>query len=151
MTRGMECTWPDLKMESRVEVIGVACVAPFRLPELLVAQIESGEVTCPVEAGELRLPPGHFSTSINWDTGFDIPDFNPNPAHPFALILRGWKPEIANEEQLNISNKSRFCPGTPLTIRSGSLDRRMSVAIELGSLGVENRADDTIEHRYVPD
>jgi hypothetical protein len=127
----------------------MTCYAPFRLPELLVTRIESGEDTCPIEPGESPLPPGHTATGINWDTGFALPNFDPNPVHPFAFNLHGWAPTITSEEQPHSTHETAFCRGTPLTVRKGSLDRRMSVSVALGPLGTENGGERP-EEEFVP-
>jgi hypothetical protein len=145
---GVACHWPDPENDPHRK--SLVCYAPFRLPELLETRIESGEDTCPVEPGESPLPAGHTSTGINWDTGFELPEFDPNPVHSFVLSRHGWAPAISSEEQPNSTHEIAFCPGTPLTVRIGSLDRRISVSVTLGSLGNENGGERP-EEEDVPD
>jgi hypothetical protein len=114
---------------------GIMCAVPFSLPELMVTRIESGEVTCPSQAGQPPLPVGHHRTSVDWGSGMGAPDFDPNPVHSLYWEMSGWTPAIPDDESPQTSREAFFCPGTPITVRSGTHDKNMTVTVDLGSLG----------------
>jgi len=112
------------------------CVAPLRRPAVMVTSVESGDETCPTPEGQQPLPARHRATYIEW--GSDLPaDFDPNPVHLFRPVGGIWEPRVPFAGSPDSSRVADLCRGTPFTLRTGSLDRRMRVILDLGPLGQE--------------
>ncbi len=114
------------------------CVAPLRLPEVLIVQMESGDSTCPPDRRSQLLPPGHRAVGVDFGTSLPA-EFDPNPVRSLNLTLNGWFPPIPIAPGSRQNLPARFCSGTPLTARTGTSMGKMQATFELGAIGSEVR------------
>ena len=133
------CRWGEERpgTDSNKELI---CTSPFRMPQLLIVRIESGQVTCPSEPGEPVLPAGHNATDIRRDKALGPADFEPNPVRRFKADFGVWSPTIPSATYPGADRNSSFCRGTPIVVRTGSLAGRMRITADLGTLAIESRS-----------
>jgi hypothetical protein len=118
---------------------GLICASPFRMPQLLILRIESGQVTCPPEPGEPVLPAGHKATDIRRDKALGPAELKPNPVRRFEADFGIWFPTIPSAAYPGADRDSSFCRGTPIVVRTGSLAGRMRITADLGALAIESR------------
>jgi hypothetical protein len=130
------CRWFDTKA-SNLAANGYNCVAPFRLPGVFVAEIDSGELSCPDEQGEPPVPAGHFASSSQYGTDQVPADFDPNPVHQFSFNFGKWRPAVKSVLDPKNDLDASLCRGTPTFVRIASYVGRMQSSFDLGSLGVE--------------
>ena len=133
------CRWGGERpgTDSNKELI---CTSPFRMPQLLIVRIESGQVTCPSEPGEPVLPAGHNATDIRRDKALGPADFEPNPVRRFEAGFGIWSPTIPSAAYPGADRNGSFCRGTPIVVRTGSLAGRMRITADLGTLAIESRS-----------
>jgi len=133
------CRWGEERpgTDSNTELI---CTSPFRMPQLLIVLIESGQVTCPSEPGEPVIPAGHNATDIRRDKALGPADLEPNPVRKFEADFGIWFPAIPSVAHPGADRSSSFCRGTPIVVRTGSLAGRMGITADLGSLAIESRS-----------
>jgi hypothetical protein len=113
------------------------CVAPLKLPEIVEIRVESGASTCPQnDSGEPPLPGGHFATQVEHGTSLPA-DFDPEVIHKFDFSFGAWEPLIPTKADPKSYRLARLCKGTPLTVRTGTLEARMRTTFDLGSIGTE--------------
>lgn len=109
------------------------CKAAFRTPDVTVTRLESSSSTC----GE-ALPPGHSAINTQFDQSPFPADFNIDPVKKivsdYGIV---WDPPIPNPQNPKQLESASLCQGMPVTVRSGSLERRMRISSAIGSLGQE--------------
>lgn len=130
------CRWPDANEETYSRS-PFECVAPLRLPGVWTSRIESADVTCPQEEGELPLPAGHHASVTNYGTDEIPADFDPNPVRSFDLNMGNWVPAIPSARDSKEARSAVICRGTPITIRTGSLVGTKRAIFDLGNMGNE--------------
>jgi hypothetical protein len=135
----IKCRWPAGMRELYFRNVS-ECAAPLRLPGLLVARIDSADVTCPPELGEHPLPAGLSATYARFgDDGFLV-DFDPNPVRDPNLNFSDWVPPLPSTRNPKDNRHVSFCRGTPLTIRTGHSTGQYQSWFDLGPLGEAHHA-----------
>jgi hypothetical protein len=140
------CSWRRRWFEENA-LRELDCVAPLRLPDVTVARVQSGEATCPAETGEPPLPAGHYATGLEIESERTPADFDPSPIHQVGFQFGEWKPAIPSILNRNQNRSGGLCPGTPVTIRTGTFTGRMRITFDLGGLGTEtliNQEDESV-------
>jgi hypothetical protein len=113
------------------------CVAPLRMPEVMLIGMESSDSTCATARGEPPLPSGHYASTIQYNSNGLPADFDPSPVRSFNISLSVWEPPIQSAHDPKNSVSASFCRGTPLTVRTGNLIGKMRSSFDLGSVGSE--------------
>jgi hypothetical protein len=114
---------------------GLNCVASLRLPDLILTRVESGENTCRTPEGE--LPSGHSATGIDWSSRSVFDQLDPNPVQTINLDAGIWSPAIQSKVSKGEDVSARICPGTPITVRTGTFTQSVTITVDLGSIGAE--------------
>lgn len=117
---------------------GLSCFAPLRLPGVVFLQTPSADNTCRTEDGS-PLPPGHYASTIEYGTSGIPADFDPDPVHAVHFNMGLWNPPIPAPDSPRKFRSAVVCRGTPLLLRTGSLDRTLQTTIDLGLIGNERR------------
>ena len=148
---GINCHWPsgvrELYFRNASE-----CAAPLRLPGILIARIDSADVTCPPEPGEHPLPAGLSATYTRFGSDGFLVDFDPNPVRDPNLNFPDWVPPLPSTRNPKDVRHVSFCRGTPVTIRTGHPTGQYQSWFDLGPLGQPHHA--TIQYdpyRVLPD
>jgi hypothetical protein len=115
---------------------GLRCVAPLRLPELTLVEMESGSNTCAAKEGAAPLPAGHRASVVSYGTSLPA-DFDPDPVHKFDIMPTRWNPPIVDSNNPKENLSAEFCRGTPLTVHTGTFEGRINAAFDLGNIGTE--------------
>lgn len=133
---GGVCAWPVL---GAFEIRSLRCAEALRGPDLMMVRIDSSESTCRRTDGT-RLPPGHYATAYQWDSGPGPADFDPNPVHKFDLAggFGVWFPAISDTTEKEANLPATVCPGTPLHLEIGTLVSRMRIGVDLGQVDRNN-------------
>jgi hypothetical protein len=138
------CRWGEINGYEVRYYSAHDCVAPFRSPELMVLRTDSGTNTCTIKEDETPLPAGHIATDSEYGTSLPA-EFDPNPVHKINLNFSDWVPAIPNIKDPQIDRIARFCRGTPITVRTGTLQGTMSAVFDLGNMGKEMQRKDEPE------
>jgi hypothetical protein len=128
------CNW-DIMDLGNTSYNGLNCVASLRLPDLILTRVESGENTCRTPEGE--LPSGHSATGIDWSSRSVFDQLDPNPVQTINLDAGIWSPAIQSKVSKGEDVSARICPGTPITVRTGTFTQSVTITVDLGSIGAE--------------
>lgn len=130
------CAWPVQSRAGPFELRTLSCVEALRGPDLMITRIESAESTCPLGNDGGHVPPGHYATSYDWDSGTGPANFDLNPVHKFDLAMGygTWYPAIPDTTQPNSNLSASVCRGTPLHLQTGTFVSRMRISVDLGEV-----------------
>ena len=134
------CSWPVPNQFVQFEIRTLSCAEPLRGPDLMTIRIESGESTCLMDDEGTRLPPGHYATAAEWDSGPGPADFDPDPVHRFnpGSSFGTWFPAIPDPSQQGTRLTASVCRGTPLHLQTGTFVSRMRITVDLGEVDKDN-------------
>jgi hypothetical protein len=127
------CHWFDDRSNA-FSISGYNCVAPLRLPGVLTAEIDSGDLSCKTEKGEPAVAAGHDASATEYGTDAAPADFDPNPVHEFHFDFGKWSPPIKSVLDPKNDRKASLCRGTPIFVRIATFAGRWQSNFSLGPL-----------------
>ena len=111
-----------------------ACVAPLRLPGILVARISARDLTCP-SGSDAQIPADRIAVATQFG-GEDMPvEFDLDPVRQPMLNFGMWSPPVFAEKKYQV--RAGTCRGTPMTVQTGHFESRQHSTFVLGSPGAE--------------
>jgi hypothetical protein len=129
------CTWFESGSD-KFSRTHYDCVAPLRLPGMLLAEIDSGDSTCPAEEGP-PVPAVHdASSTINGLDGVLV-DLEPDPVRRFNFNFGKWSAPVKSVADPKDDRNATLCRGMPISVRSAGFVGRMQSKFNLGPIGAE--------------
>jgi hypothetical protein len=128
-----QCSWKGGGRYG-ISLVALNCVAPLRLPGLVVTRMQARESTCDW-GKENPVPADRFAVSVQSGNDAMPADFDLDPVRTLQLGFGFWIPRVGLED--NGAQQARFCRGTPITVQTGHAEGRMQTTFELGLLAEE--------------
>jgi hypothetical protein len=117
---------------------GLNCVAPLRLPGILVARMQVGESTCS-SGKNAGIPGDRFAAAVLFGNDDTPVYFDIDPVRNLQLNFGYWLPLVPTEK--NGYRQAELCRGTPFTVQTGHAEGRMQSRFELGAVGKQVTPD----------
>jgi hypothetical protein len=144
------CNW--FERSGGISPTGYKCVAALRLPGMFLAEIDSGDSSCPADEGEPTAPAGHSASSMLYGLDGMPADFDPNPVRQFEFKFGNWRPPVKSIADPKNDRNAILCRGMPISVRIASFVGRMQSTFKLGSMGTETlkTSEDDNLVRFLP-
>ncbi|HWT66966.1 MAG TPA: hypothetical protein VN151_12700 [Terracidiphilus sp.] len=116
---------------------GLNCVAPLRLPGILVARRQAS--LCVASVRTPASPAIGFAAAVLFGNDDTRVDFDIDPVRSLQLNFGFWLPLVP--AQKSGYRQAELCRGTPITVLTGHTEGRMQARFELGAVGKQVTPD----------
>ena len=132
-----QCTWRGSRPNA-FTWNAPSCVAPLRLPGILVARMQAGESTC--ESGKNSgIPSDRTAVAVIFGNDAMPADFDIDPVRGLQMAFGLWQPLVPAEK--NGFRQAHWCRGMPITVQTGHSEGKMQSRFELGALEKQVQPD----------